>query len=432
MGSRASLLPHRHSFVHKGCGNLFLKKNTMAFNIFDRNKLAGALVLIGLLVSFNSFSQKKAKDRPLVPDPGSACDTSSWKLVFHDEFDGTVLDRSKWVTYYPFSSDGSDNCEACRYMGGTNSVYMDEQVRIGNGLLELGVETKPVEWFTKKVDFAASTIRSIGTAEFNFGKFEIRCQLPEGKGLWPAFWMFGGQTEIDVFEVCGEKPKWIKGSLHRWSDPRYSNTGKYKGENHSEDFHVFAVEWDRDELRWYVDGEQIHSRGRFTDKHGTPLSACDRAPGEQRLAPYFPRAEDKVNVIAGNGVSEPKGYCKGPSGPTVWAGNTALVVDWIRVYQREPQQDLFDLCTVPRELSVVGGSRKMEALEERTIEVQGPHGSLYWEVGSGLRITGRSEHKITVKASGTKGPTWIRATSKDDPCPRGPINLETEIRLTAR
>lgn len=388
------------------------------------------LMLLGLIGPVDVTGQKKAKDRPLVSDPGSACDTTSWKLVFHDEFDGTALDRSKWITYYPFSSDGSDKCEACRYMGGTNSIYTDDQVSVGDGLLELGIESRPVEWYTKKTDFAASTIRSIGTAQFNYGKFETRCQLPEGKGLWPAFWMFGGQTEIDVFEVCGEKPKWIKGSLHRWSDPRYSNTGKYKGEDHSESFHVFAVEWERDELRWYVDGEQIYSRGRFTDKRGTPLPGCDRDPGEQRLAPYFPRSEDKVNVIAGNGVSEFKGYCKGPSGPTTWTGNTSMVVDWIRVYQREPQQDLFDLCTVPRELSVVGGSHQMKAQEERMIEVLGPHGSLFWEVGTGLRIADQSEHSITVKTSGTEGPTWVRATTQDDPCPRGAISLETEIKIS--
>jgi len=416
----------------KGSGNQFRKKNLMAFNIADRNKLAGALVLMGLLVPFNSFSQKKAKDRPLVQDPGSACDTSNWKLVFHDEFDGNGLDNKKWITYYPYSDDGSDKCVGCRYSVGSNSVFMDDQVLVGKGLLELSVENRPVEWYGNHKDNAASVIRSIGKAEFGFGRFEMRCRLPEGKGLWPAFWLFGGQTEIDIFEICSERSKWVKASLHRWGEPRSSNTGKHKGEDHSADFHTFAVEWERDELRWYVDNEQIYVRGRYTDENGKPLDGCDREPGTNRLAPYFPRPEDKVNVIADLAVSDPKGYCKGPKQPAPWGTESSLVVDWIRVYQREPQEGLEDLCNVPRQLTAINGDGPMGPNEQRSLEVQGPHGTLQWQVGEGLQVVGRSEHSVTVSSSGTKGPTWVRATSQDDPCPRGPINLETEIKLTAR
>lgn len=402
----------------------------MAFNIVDRNTLANALLCIGLLVPFHSFSQKKAKDRPVVSDPGGACDTTGWKLVFHDEFDGVGLDKTKWLSYHPYTNDGSDQCVGCRFADGSNSVFMDDQVHVCKGLLELSVENRPVEWYGNRTDNAASLIRSIGDAKFSFGRFEMRCRLPEGKGLWPAFWLFGGQTEIDVFEICSERSKWVKSSLHRWDEPRSSNTGKHKGEDHSADFHTFAVEWERDEMRWYVDNEQIYVRGRFTDAKGNPLDGCDREPAMNRLAPYFPRPEDQVNIIANLAVSEPKGYCKGPKQPAPWGTASSLAVDWIRVYQRQPQDGMVDLCSIPRELTIINGERAMGPQEERTIEVRGPHGTLEWQVGEGLQIVSSNENAVSVRSSGSIGPTWVRAITQDDPCPRGPISLETEIKIS--
>lgn len=384
------------------------------------------LVLLNGIIAtpLEAQTKKEKKVGPRMEDNGGVCDTTAWKLVFNDEFDGSTLDRSKWITYYPFSSDGSDQCEACRYMGGTNSIYTDDQVTLADGLLHLGVEATETTWYGVKKAHKASTIRSIGNAEFTYGRFEIRCKLPEGEGLWPAFWMFGGETEIDVFEVCGEKPRWIKGSLHHWGKPKFSNTGKYKGEDTRTAFHTYAVEWEADEIRWYMDGTMIHSRGRFVDDRGNPLPDCERPAGQNHVAPYFPRGVDKVNVIAGNGVSEYKGFCKGPKTPKAWSAASSMLVDWIRVYQRNPQPGLANLCDRARTIHVVPG-------DARTAEVRidGPHGNLEWRLGAGLSLVARNEHGITVKASTSGGPTWAIAYCDDDPCRDRPTSFEVEVPL---
>ncbi|NML67020.1 family 16 glycosylhydrolase [Hymenobacter sp. RP-2-7] len=42
---------------------------------------------------------------------------------------------------------------------------------------------------------------------FSYGLFEIRCQLPaSGRGILPAFWLNGPQTEIDIMDNCNENP----------------------------------------------------------------------------------------------------------------------------------------------------------------------------------------------------------------------------------
>ncbi|MBL0128790.1 MAG: glycoside hydrolase family 16 protein [Flavobacteriales bacterium] len=387
-------------------------------------------ILLLTFLATTSSAQTKLEKRvgPKTEDPGGRCDTTAWHLVFHDEFDGTTLDRSKWVTYSPVSSDGSDQCTACRYMSGTNSLFMDDQVVVSDGLLHLGVEATETTWFGKTTEHKAAMIRSIGSAEFTYGKFEIRCKLPEGDGLWPAFWMFGGETEIDVFEVCGEKPEWIKGSLHRWGKPKFSNTGKYKGEDSGAGFHFYAVEWEPDEIRWYMDGELIYSRGRFVDAKGKPLPGCDREVGPHHVAPYFPRAVDKVNVIAGNGVSSYKGFCKGPKSPKPWLTGSSMEVDWIRVYQRNPQQGLEDLCGRARRIAV-SPDHSLHTGDQALIRVDGPHGSLEWIAGSGLSIIETNADGVSVSANGTNGPTWVIAYCNDDPCTDRPTSFELQVNV---
>lgn len=396
------------------------------------NTLLHATVIcaFGLMGASDAMGQKKKiKDLPSVSDPGGNCDTSAYKLVFHDEFEGTALDRKKWITYFPFSEDGSENCEACRYMGGTNSIFMEDQVTVQDGILKLDVSAEPTTWYNKTTEHRGSTIRSIGSAEFTYGKFEIRCKLPQGTGLWPAFWMFGGKTEIDAFEVCMEKPKWIKGSLHQWGETRTSNTGKYKGVDYSSDFHTYSVEWDQDEIRWYVDNEKIYTRGRYVDKRGRPYPGCDRGSGTRRIAPYFPRPEDKVNVIAGNGVSEEKGFCKGPKEPIAWGPNSAMLVDYIRVYQRTPQKDLSDLCIEPKKLSISPSNATLQNADQRQVVLNGAHGSLQWECSEGLQITERTINGVSVKAVGKAGKQWIRVISANGPCSNEQLILEEPLEI---
>jgi beta-glucanase (GH16 family) len=87
-------------------------------------------------------------------------------------------------------------------------------------------------------------------------------KLPYGKGMWPAFWMLGGNSwpntgEIDIMENLGREPSIAYGTIH---GPGYSGAAgpgaTYTlpgGAVFSDDFHVFAIEWETNAIRWYVD-----------------------------------------------------------------------------------------------------------------------------------------------------------------------------------
>ena len=143
--------------------------------------------------------------------------------------------------------------------------------------------------------------------------------------IWPAFWMLGNniQTagwptcgEIDIMENIGREPAIVHGTIH---GPGYSGadgigsqygltTGAF-----SDAFHVFAVEWEPNQIRWYVDGNLYQTR--------TP---ADLPAGTQWVFdhPFF--------IILNEAVG---GYWPGdPDATTVFPQK--MTVDYVRVYQR--------------------------------------------------------------------------------------------------
>lgn len=125
----------------------------------------------------------------------------------------------------------------------------------------------------------------VTTEEFGWGKYEIRCKIPKGKGFFPAFWMYGEQSgegsEIDVFEFMSEKNvfgKFDESKLSKINQMHYhklyktgappginhncgSSNGNESGTDYSLDYHIFAVIWDRWAISWYIDGKLIKSAG---------------------------------------------------------------------------------------------------------------------------------------------------------------------------
>lgn len=106
---------------------------------------------------------------------------------------------------------------------------------------------------------------------FTYGRVEGRIKLPYGKGIWPAFWMLGtdittaswpGCGEIDIFELLGDNTAKVYGTIH---GPGYSGANGIQGQytlpsgGFNDDYHIFAIEWEPTQVRWYVDGHLFHT-----------------------------------------------------------------------------------------------------------------------------------------------------------------------------
>jgi beta-glucanase (GH16 family) len=205
---------------------------------------------------------------------------ADWHLVWSDEFNGpagTGIDTNKWTA--ETGGDGWGNKEWEFYTADPTNASLD-----GNGGLAItAIKSAPHTFRTKYGPGEISSARLITHKKFavTYGRIEARIKIPGGQGMWPAFWIMGedidsqgwpGCGEVDIMENIGKEPDTVHGSLH---GPGFSNddgdpTAPFrlpKPARFADDFHVYGVEWEPQEIRWYVDGQMYE---RVTQKDLPP------------------------------------------------------------------------------------------------------------------------------------------------------------------
>lgn len=195
---------------------------------------------------------------------------SSPSPVWQDEFDGpagTSFDRAKWVA--DTGGHGFGNQERQFYTTRAENVALD-----GDGHVVITARAEPPSsayacWYGN-CRYTSARLKTKGLFAHAYGRFEARIRVPRGQGIWPAFWMLGADIdsvgwprcgEIDILENIGREPAILHGTLH---GPGYSGAeGMGRADTlpsgaYADDFHVFAVAWRPNEIRWFVDGRQYH------------------------------------------------------------------------------------------------------------------------------------------------------------------------------
>jgi len=259
------------------------------------------------------------------------CTSAEWKLVFEDEFDGNSLDSSKWITWFPYTDDGSDKCTFCRTHGDGGQIFCDENAVVSDGSLKLIALEETGQWMGETRPFSSATIHS--RQLFGKGKYEIRCSIPPGMGFWPAFWLFGQKaTEIDVFEIGMQKPRLHHMAIHSWST-KTSLRKAYKGNTSlANGYHIYTMTWDDNFIRIAVDGNEIWRVSKYSNRRGKVVKNCPVKPGTYRLNNAFPIDGEVFSVIAGLGIgTRSTPITRSPDKNTVFPSQ--MEIDWIRIYE---------------------------------------------------------------------------------------------------
>ncbi len=201
-----------------------------------------------------------ANDLVLGAEVADDLDSEKWEETFSDEFDGPKLDYEKWMPTDPWGVVRNDELQG----------YVIKAFQQVEGVLRIRCEKEASYYDGAKRDFRSGMMTTTRNFSQRFGKFQIRCKAPKGKGLWPAFWLLpdppAWPPEIDVLEILGGEPDRVYMS-HHWIDPANSEgkskaeTGEFKGPDFSMGFHEFTVVWEEEEIRWYVDGILRHRSG---------------------------------------------------------------------------------------------------------------------------------------------------------------------------
>lgn len=183
--------------------------------------------------------------------------TSQRKLVWEENFDGDQIKETYW------NYDLGDGCpDLCGWGNNEKQIYTKENHIVGDGFLKI-IARKENDTYT------STRLTTKNKQEFQYGKIEMRAQLPVGKGLWPAFWMLGSNIdavgwpmcgEIDILEYVGREPGTIFTTLHTAdSHGNSKNTRKDFIEGIEEGFHIYAIEWSEDKIDFYIDQELFYS-----------------------------------------------------------------------------------------------------------------------------------------------------------------------------
>ncbi len=248
----------------------------------------------------------------------------NWQLVWSDEFEGAaggVPDPAKWTPQV--GGNGWGNAELEYYTSGNRNAKQ------ANGMLTIEARQERTQAEDGSFhDYTSSRLQTKKKFAQQYGRFEARIKIPFGQGIWPAFWMLGDNIdavgwpksgEIDIMENIGREPGVVHGTIH---GPGYSadkGIGSAfplpAGEKFSSDFHVYAVEWEPNQIRFYVDAV-LYATRTPADLPAGAVWVYDH--------PFFLL----LNLAVG-------GYWPGYPDATTQFPQT-MQVDYVRVYQRKP------------------------------------------------------------------------------------------------
>lgn len=231
------------------------------------------------------------------------------KLVWEENFNDKTLNETIWN--YELG-DGCSNL--CGWGNNERQVYTktNHQLKAGKLIIQARKEGNV---------YSSTRITTKGKKEFKYGRIEARAQLPLGYGLWPAFWMLGANIdqvkwpkcgEIDILEYIGKDSHMVYTTLHTQdSHGNTINTKKTVFPDIEKGFHVFAIEWTKDKIDFFVDKDLVYT---FNPKDKN-----------EDVWPFDKPFYILVNLAIGGNLGGPE------VDDTIFPQD--FIIDYIRVYQ---------------------------------------------------------------------------------------------------
>ena len=249
-------------------------------------------------------------------------------LDWEDDFDGEEVNEDYW-TYevgngHKQGIPGWGNNELQYYTEGENAHVEDS-----NLVITVKEEKRSDQY--GEYDYTSTRMITQDKVNMKYGRVEIRAKLPEGQGLWPAFWMLGsdiaenpwpGSGEIDMMEFIAGQTDEVHGTVH---GPNHYGGGGITQHyvldegDFTDGYHDFIFEWTPDEMRWYIDDDQ------------EPYHVVERTDDNQAQRGGNPEEPEYTKNAVVNGEFNSSILDKMSSSPDnwyVWTGEGGAVSDY--------------------------------------------------------------------------------------------------------
>lgn len=174
---------------------------------------------------------------------------AQWQLVWSDEFDGGI--GPDWVFETGRGESGWGNNEL--------QYYRAENASVENGALRIQARLESYGG----ASYTSARMKTQGQASWKYGRIEARIAMPRFMGVWPAFWMLGDSISSEGWPACGEidimehinDENMAYGAVH-WDDNGQADYSSGTSATVT-DYHVYAIEWDDQYIRWFLDDAQF-------------------------------------------------------------------------------------------------------------------------------------------------------------------------------
>jgi beta-glucanase (GH16 family) len=273
----------------------------------------------------------------------------AWQLVWSDEFsqqDGSSPDSTKWGYDIGNGSSGWGNNEWEYYTSRTNNA------RIQNGQLVIEACKESYSGF----NYTSARMLTKGKWSWAYGRMGASIKLPRGQGIWPAFWMLGTNIDSVYWPTCGETDIMenigntndqgtAHGTIHGPQSGGDYNGGAGVGGTYTlpggaalaDNFHLFAVEWTTNQIKWFVDNVQYFTTTPSSLPSGATwvftqpqflilnLAVGGKWPGYPDATTVFPQQMLVDYVRVYKYVASPPDP---PTGLTINPGNAKAFLSW--------------------------------------------------------------------------------------------------------
>jgi beta-glucanase (GH16 family) len=276
------------------------------------------------LVILNSQVLLKLQDDSLI----------TYRFNNGDEFNTQNLDEGKWTNGLPWS----------RVIMSQDLAFIHQNVRQQDGLANFLALKKDSDYILKSWEIDSAYLKKkkltlkenkflvkytagciVSKEKYHYGLYELRFKVEQGKGVWPAFWFYGGNKneEIDGFELKCERNNEIHVDTHcpYGCDKGYKNKfglntnwgGWLPISNYLHNgFNVMMLEWEPNGLTWYINGYPLaYFNGNFSNPMNLYLN---------------------TSVAKDGGAFKP-----GPDQSTKWPNN--YYVDYFRNWKKISQNE---------------------------------------------------------------------------------------------
>lgn len=224
--------------------------------------------LVASNVTVSAMAMASGETASSVTSQAFSLNIPSNTLVWSDEFNNASgsnaqPDPATWT--YDTGSGGWGNSELENYCGWNSSVSpcsaANPSAYVGNdGYLHIVAQQPSAGVYT------SARLKTEGLFSFQYGRIEVRAQVPEEQGLWPAFWLLGNNIASVDWPACGEmdvlervnqatNPDWNEGSIHGtgFTGGNLGTVYNFNGGQTAGGWHTYGMTWSKGSVSYYID-----------------------------------------------------------------------------------------------------------------------------------------------------------------------------------